>query len=166
LIKKQYALEVAYAKEGRWSFASKKPDAPSVPPASGLDAAKVPKLRAALCFCDVMYEEMDTALLCGTDGVSFELGFAERGVLTVSKTGVLSAPERIEARILSLMKQAGRPMSDITKIAVYGELSPAVIRTINDIFPEEVGIYELNGDDILKGAALYLAKEEVLGGEL
>jgi len=165
LVKKQYALEVSYAKEGRWSFATKKPDAPTVPPASPKDASKVPNLRAALCYCDVMYDEMETVLLCGTDGVSFELGFAENGVLTVSKNGELSSPERIEARILSLMKQAGRPMSDIVKIAVYGELPPAIIRTINDIFPEEVGIYELTNDDILKGAALYLAREEVLGSE-
>ncbi|MDR0197254.1 MAG: hypothetical protein LBI36_03440, partial [Oscillospiraceae bacterium] len=176
--RKQYALEVVYAKEGRWSYAVKKPDAPAVAPASEEDVAIVPKSAAALYYCDAFYEGGGDALLCGTDGYSFELGYSGESGKTVKITreGTLAAPERIGARILSVLKQAGKTPGEISRVAVYGcgvfparganaaKVMPSVIKAINDIFPEEVNIYDLSANDILTGAALYMDANGIVPG--
>ncbi|MDR0221973.1 MAG: hypothetical protein LBI38_00325 [Oscillospiraceae bacterium] len=179
LVRKQYALEVVYAKEGRWSYAVKKPDAPEVPPASEEAFSIVPKATAALYYCDAFYGARDSTLLCGTDGYSFELGYSEGGGknVKISREGTLVAPERIGTRILSMLKQTGKAPGEISRVAVYGygvfpakganaaKVMPAVTKTINDIFPEDVNICSLSGEDILRGAALYISDNGIVPGK-
>jgi hypothetical protein len=172
LVKKRYVLEVSYSGEGRWDYAKRKEGVesllPTVPisPALEAEAAKIPKSTAALHFCDAVYGVEGDALFCETDGYTYEMGFYEHcrersrsGVtkaISIVKEGSIAVPERLEARILSILREGSKAVYDLFCVAVYGNLTPDAIKTINDAFPEAVRIYRLNDEDLLKGAALYL----------
>ncbi|MCL2634783.1 MAG: hypothetical protein FWD34_09760 [Oscillospiraceae bacterium] len=161
LVRKNYELDMVYGKEGRWSFATRKPDAPSVPPANQEMLDEVNRATAALYYINAVYTGTGNALLCETDGFSFELSYAASAIenyIEFNMTGRLSAPERIDARILSLLKQANGSLSDIKRVAIYGNLPPQMIKAINDLFPEDVYIYELSQEEILKGAVIFKAE--------
>jgi hypothetical protein len=166
LIKKQYVVEVAYGGEGRWHCAEKKADSPDVESlrcATEEEAESVHRATAALIFCDTVYGVEGHALFCETDGYSYEMGLYEHTYGNVSKKisiikeGEVAVPERLEARILSILREgSSKAVYDLFCVAVYGKTNPAVIKTINDLFPEAVRIYHLTDDDILKGAELFL----------
>ena len=75
--------------------------------------------------------------------------------ICIYKSGEIVAPERLEARIRSILKEGEMAVYDLYCVAVYGNLCPNIIKTINDTFPEAIRIYRLSEEDILKGIALY-----------
>ncbi|MCL2070720.1 MAG: hypothetical protein FWH07_00605 [Oscillospiraceae bacterium] len=169
LVKKQYILPVAYGSEGRWHCAEKKSDAPDfedfASPAnheSASDLAGVHKATAALYFCDAVYGIEGHTLFCETDGYAYQMGLYvhsygnESKVISIFKGGEVVVPERLEARILSILRAGSKAVYDLFCFVLYGKSNPAVIKTINDLFPEAVRIYHLDDNDILKGASLYL----------
>ncbi|MCL1881430.1 MAG: protein kinase [Oscillospiraceae bacterium] len=175
LVKKQYTLKVAYASVGRWNNAVKKERTPLLESLEILgehgklenskSGAKVPKSIAALHYCDAVYGVDGDALFCETDGYTYDMGFYEHTVdnimssnkkISISKEGSVAIPERLEARILSLLREVNKAVYDMFCVGVYGELTPEVVKTFNDTFPEAVRIYCLTDEDLLKGAALYL----------
>ncbi|MCL1904222.1 MAG: hypothetical protein FWF94_07385 [Oscillospiraceae bacterium] len=167
LVKKQYILPVAYGSDGRWHCAEKKADAvqfENLPIVERDAAERVHRATAALHFCDAVYGVEGHALFCETDGYSYEMGLYEHFYgnknkqISIFKEGEVVVPERLEARILSILREGSKAVYDLFCVAVYGKENPAAIKTINNLFPEAVRIYHLNDDDILKGASLYLNK--------
>ena len=175
LIKKQYILPVAYGGTGRWQQVERKASAPDFETQSRLtsndieQAQEVDRAVAALYFCDAVYGVEGHALFCETDGYSYEMGLYEHlndgedKKITITKEGEIAVPERIEARILSILREGSKAVYDLFCVAVYGKQNPAAIKTINDLFPEAVRIYNLSDEDLLRGALLYLeSKKESL----
>lgn len=167
LVKKQYILPVSYNVNGRWSRAEKKENAAQIeelPIAAKNETERVHKATAALYFCDAVYGIEGDALFCESDGYSYKMGFYEhKGFnyqnakeISIVKEGEIAVPERIEARILSILREKGKAVYDLFCVAVYGRQNPVVIKTINDLFPDAIRIYRLSDEDILKGASLYL----------
>jgi hypothetical protein len=163
LVKKQYVLEVAYGGEGRWHCVQAKKNAPSIEPAKRENAVGVPKLAAALHFCDAVYGIDGDTVFCDTDGYSYEIGLyeysredKENKRIKLVRDGNIAVPERLEARVLSLLREVGKSIHDLRIVVVYGNMTAAVVKAINDMFPEAIRIYRIDDDDILKGAALYL----------
>jgi hypothetical protein len=171
LVKKRYILKVAYSAPERWNNLTVRE---TLDPQYGWEfreeADTVPKTAAALCFCERVYGINGNSLFCETDGLTYEMGYYERhiGVAVpyhpkqagLVREGSIAVPERLEARILSILRESGRAVYDVDCVGVYGERLPAgAIKTINDMFPETVRIYKLSGDDLLKGAAIYLEKK-------
>ncbi|MCL1789077.1 MAG: hypothetical protein FWG33_01835 [Oscillospiraceae bacterium] len=169
LVKKQYILPVDYGSGGRWHCVKKKADAVQIEdlPVIEKEAAEgVHKAIAALHFCDAVYGVEGHALFCETDGYSYEMGFYEhfygnkKKEISIFKEGEVAVPQRLEARILSILREGSKAVYDLFCVAVYGKQNPATIKTINDLFPEAVRIYHLDDDDILKGASLYLNQKK------
>jgi hypothetical protein len=172
LIRKQYFVEVDYSASGRWNNAVKKEDAPvSIQAASEEQASNISKTTAALYFCDAVYGIKGDALFCETDGYTYEMGLYEykrndnEKTISILKEGEVVVPERLEARIFSILREAEKTIPDLYCVGVYGNLNPTTIKVINDIFPEAIRIFQLNSDDLLKGAALYLEAYIPEGGK-
>jgi hypothetical protein len=184
LVKKQYVLPVAYAAEGRWNNVVEKEGVDSLEmiESGGEYSSEVGKASAALYFCDAVYGIEGDALFCESDGYTYEMGFYEysRGDeskrISIVRDGEVAVPERLEARILSILREADKTICDLYCVGVYGKdctggkLDSAVITALNNIFPEAVRIYKLDNGDLLKGAALFnkntYPKEAALPNEL
>jgi hypothetical protein len=165
LVNKQYVLEVRYGCEGRWGNQSVKTDPASIKLAAREEAGEVLRPAAALHFCDTVYGIKGNALFIETDGYTYEMGLYEHDFLIphnkkicIVRDGNIAVPERIEARVLSILKEQEKNIHDLYCVAVYGDISPIVAKVINDIFPEAIRLYHLNDEDILKGAAIYFNK--------
>jgi hypothetical protein len=170
LVHKQYILEVIYGGEGRWLNTERKVDTGSIQAVSREQARTVPKSTAALHFCDEVYLIKGDSLFIETDGYTYEMGLYEYRrddeckQITLIRDGSIAVPERLEARILSILREREKAINDLYCVAVYsgqGELSAEVIKSLNDMLPEAIRIYQLSDDDILKGSAIYLSKEEI-----
>ncbi|MCL1831817.1 MAG: hypothetical protein FWG45_02765 [Oscillospiraceae bacterium] len=128
-------------------------------------ALTIPRTTAALCYCDAVYGVDGDALFCESDGYTYEMGFYEykrrdnNKTISIVREGSIAVPERLEARILSILREAEKAVYDMFCVGVYGNLSPDVIKTLNDTFPEAVRIYRLSDDDLLEGEALYRERQ-------
>jgi hypothetical protein len=163
LVDKQYVLDVKYGSGGRWLNAEYKVDPGSIKMASHEEAAAVPKWSAALAFCNTVYLIKGDSLFIETDGFTYEMGFYEHDFLiphnkkiNIVRDGSIAVPERLEARVLSVLKEKDKTIFDLFCVAVYGSLNASVVKAINDMFPEAIRIYQLSEDDLLKGAAIHL----------
>ncbi|MCL2754747.1 MAG: hypothetical protein FWD35_03385 [Oscillospiraceae bacterium] len=122
LVKKEYVLKVRYGANGRWGR-------------------------------DVPEEFEGDTLFCKTDGYSYEMSFYdyERGEITLTRQGQIAVPERLEARINSLLREAGRTPANLFCVGVSGlnrsETCSEAITAINDAFPESVKIYYLSNQN-------------------
>jgi predicted acetyltransferase len=168
LVKKQYVLELSYAAQGRWNNVTVKTAADDLqvgePSEEELEKlAQVPKMTAALKFCDVVYGIEGDTLFCETDGYTYEMGLYEykwrdeNRTIGIVREGEVAVPERLEARVLSILREVEKTITDLFCVVVYakqGEVSPAVIKAINDSFPEAIRIYQLGENDLKKGAIL------------
>jgi hypothetical protein len=170
LLKKQYAVSVAYACEGRWSNAVKKrvvfwenADEHELR-ARGSSGLSIPKSTAALYYCDEVYGIDGDALFCESDGFTYEIGYYKHmqdndsggKQINLLRAGNIGAPEILLARFQSIFRDIRRTAQEMYCVAAYGNLCPGTIKTLNDAFPEGVRIYRLSDDDLLKGEELYL----------
>jgi hypothetical protein len=165
LVFKQYILEVAYGCDGRWHNTQKKAEVRDIALISPQMAMSVPKSTAALHYCDTVYGIKSDALFCETDGYTYEMGFYEfnpensaNKEIDIVREGSIAVPERLEARILSILREREKTIYDLFCVAVYGNISAEVIKAVNDMVPEAIRIYQLSDEEILKGAAIYLRK--------
>ncbi|MCL1866122.1 MAG: hypothetical protein FWF82_01795 [Oscillospiraceae bacterium] len=180
LIQKQYILGVVYGGKERWQCPDntrKKGEAASLLPEPALteDTEGIPKSAAALLFCDTVYGIKGDSIFCETDGYTYEIGYYEhkspnheqsvRKEIAMIREGSIAVPERLEARILSILRENEKTINDLFCVAVYsdygGSLSPDVVKAMNDMLPEAIRIYQLEDDDLLRGTALYLGHNTV-----
>ncbi|MCL2036412.1 MAG: hypothetical protein FWG83_03385 [Oscillospiraceae bacterium] len=167
LVQKQYILDVAYGAEGRWVHSEKSGNSEnsSDKPPEESEAA-VDKATAALYFCDNVYGLKGDSLFCETDGYTYEMGFYEylrkdeNKRISIVREGSIAVPERLEARILSILRERSKTINDLFCVAVYGNLNSQVIKAVNDMLPEAIHIYRLDDEALLKGARLYLESLE------